>query len=68
MRWAYSEFGLDPENLPSKLGRGNVGKNMGDVAGDISAVDEGHQGIAGATDGHLALVEFPTPGTTWLVG
>ena len=64
MWWAYCEFTLDAENFPSKLGGGNVGEDVANVAGNIGAVDDSQCGIARTTEGDLALVELPAPAPT----
>ena len=63
-RLAYSKFTLDAEYLPGQLRGGNASEDMSQVAGDIGAVDKRQLGIAGSTEGNLALVESPTPGPT----
>lgn len=62
MQWAYSEFTLDAETLPSQLGGRNMSEDIANVASNIGTVDESHFGIARATEGDLTLVELPTPG------
>ena len=50
---------LNTEGLPSQLGGGDVSEDIGDVAGNISAVGEGQVGITGAAEFNLALRELP---------
>ena len=53
--WAYSEIALDTERLPSQLRGRNASEDVGNVAGDISAMGEGQVRIPEAAKGDLAL-------------
>lgn len=61
---AYGALSLNAKNLPLKLGGGNVGKHVDNIADDVSAVDEGQRRISRAMDGNLIIAKVPSPFAT----